>query len=64
MNLLGKELDHYVFLNNRGLPYYTVKDELHSRIIKKAIVGETVRKIISDSLNKRIKEKVYKFKIS
>ena len=63
-NLLGKELDHYVFLNNRGLPYYTGKDELHSRIIKKAIVGETVRQFISDSLKKRIREKGYQFKFS
>ena len=54
-NSLSKK-DHYLFLTNRGNPYYFAKDDKFKKVFANPATGDAVRQFIAGQLKKELKK--------
>lgn len=54
----------YIFLNNRGLPYYAAKGDSYRKLYKKPLDGNAVRIFIRDTLKEELKKEGSIFHLS
>jgi integrase len=59
--VLEDYLDNYVFISSHGYPYYTAKEDIYKKFIKKPKDGSAIRKFRNDTLNPYLKQKGFDF---
>ncbi|MDX4049126.1 tyrosine-type recombinase/integrase [Aliarcobacter skirrowii] len=55
-HIFDDEKLQYVFLSNRGAPFYISKDDTYRKLYSKPYNGNTIRKFISTTLKKELKK--------
>lgn len=63
-HLFDEENKQYVFLTNRGAPFYAAHDDSYRHLYKEVPNGATIRQFIFNSLKKQIQTDGHKFEFS
>lgn len=63
-HIFEDETMQYVFLNNRGIPYYVASDDPYGKLYKDPPSGVTVRQFISTTLKNTLRKMGYNFSFS
>ncbi len=64
IHIFDEQNKQYIFLTNRGTPFYAAHDDLYRHLYKEVPNGATVRQFIFTSLNKQLKKDGCKFDFS